>query len=224
MKRVNKLGPELLKNLSPVSEIDTKRLAVTAAEYLVIDTIASAEFESAHVPGTINIPASSLVQWAGFFVDYKQPLYLITEQDSLPTVLRGLRSIGIDQIAGYFDPEAVQNQGLRTQSYVSVPPKELQSRIAAGEVALVDVRAATEYHVGHIPHAHNHFLGTLLRDLDELPRDRTLVAQCLGGGRSAIAASILQKEGFDVINMEGGYRAWVNAGLETKSETQLAAL
>jgi hydroxyacylglutathione hydrolase len=224
MKRVNKLGPELLKNLSQVSEIDTKLLAMTAAEHLVIDTIASSEYESAHVPGTINIPSSSLVQWAGFFVDYGKPVYLITEQASLPTILRGLRSIGIDQVGGYFNPEAVQNQGLRVQSYDSVPPKELQTKIAAGEVALVDVRAATEYRAGHIPNAQNHFLGTLLRDLDELPRDRTIVAQCLGGGRSAIAASLLQKEGFDVINMEGGYRAWVNAGLETKCETQLAAL
>jgi rhodanese-related sulfurtransferase len=35
----------------------------------------------------------------------------------------------------------------------------------------------------------------------------------LAGGRSAIAASILQKAGFDVINMNGGYEMWQMSGL-----------
>ncbi|MBX3433742.1 MAG: MBL fold metallo-hydrolase [Pirellulales bacterium] len=213
MKRVNKLGPELTKNLPPVPAVDPQQLITTAAERLVIDDSAAAEFGAGHVPHTINVPAASLVQWAGFFVDYDQPVYLITSEASLPNRLRSLRSIGVDNVVGYFESAAVQASCLRTQDYRTATPRDLAPAIDAGDVALVDVRAATEFREGRIPGAEHRFLGTLLRGLDALPRDRPIVAQCLGGGRSAIAASILQRAGFDVVNMQGGYRAWVAAGL-----------
>jgi hydroxyacylglutathione hydrolase len=75
------------------------------------------------------------------------------------------------------------------------------------------VRAATEFQAGHIARAQHQFLGKLLRNLDSLSNDKPVVTQCLAGGRSAIAASILQRAGFDIVNMQGGYRAWVDAGL-----------
>jgi hydroxyacylglutathione hydrolase len=179
----------------------------------VIDTIASGEFGKAHVPGTINVPASNLVQWAGFFVDYNQPVFLLADEASLPALLKSLRSIGIDNVGGYFDAGAVESAGLRTQAYRSASPSELQSPIQSGEVALLDVRAATEFQAGHIAGARHQFLGTLPRNLDKIPRDKPIVAQCLAGGRSAIASSLLQRAGYEVINMQGGYKAWVDAGL-----------
>jgi hydroxyacylglutathione hydrolase len=213
MKRVNKVGPELIKDLAPVNVIDPSELASTAAKHLVIDTIASGEFGKAHVPGTINVPASNLVQWAGFFVDYNQPVFLLADEASLPALLKSLRSIGIDNVGGYFDAGAVESAGLRTQAYRSASPSELQSPIQSGEVALLDVRAATEFQAGHIAGARHQFLGTLPRNLDKIPRDKPIVAQCLAGGRSAIASSLLQRAGYEVINMQGGYKAWVDAGL-----------
>ena len=44
-------------------------------------------------------------------------------------------------------------------------------------------------------------------------KSQPIVAQCLGGGRSAIATSILQRAGYNVTNMQGGYNAWVEARL-----------
>lgn len=213
MKRVNKVGPELIGNLPPVNVVDPSELAATAAKHLVIDTITAAEFGKAHVPGTINVPASNLVQWAGFFVDYNQPVFLIADEQSLPALLKSLRSIGIDNVGGYFDASAVKGAGLRTEAYRSATPSELQPPIQAGDVTLLDVRAATEFQAGHIAGAQHQFLGTLPRNLDAIPNDKPIVAQCLSGGRSAIAASVLQRTGYDVINMQGGYKAWVDAGL-----------
>jgi hydroxyacylglutathione hydrolase len=213
MKRVNKVGPKLTSDLEPVNALNPTELAATATKSLVIDTSAVAEFARSHVPGTINVPASNLVQWAGFFADYDQPVYLIADEGSLPALLRSLRSIGIDNVGGFFDSSTVRAGGLRTQFYRSVTPVELRPSIENGEVRLVDVRASTEFHAGHIAGAEHHFLGTLLRNLPTLKKDKPVVAQCLAGGRSAIAASLLQRAGFDVINMDGGYRAWVDAAL-----------
>jgi hydroxyacylglutathione hydrolase len=213
MKRVNKVGPALLRNLSPVEAIVPGELAKVAKQRLIIDTAPSAEFSKAHVPGTINIPSSMLVQWAGFFVDYNQPLFLLTDATALAENLRGLRSIGIDNVGGYFDAAAVRNADLRTESYPSATPEQLRPRIQSGEAKLLDVRAATEFHEGHIAGAEHRFLGNLLREMESIEKSRPIVAQCLGGGRSAIATSILRRAGHDVTNMHGGYKAWVDARL-----------
>ncbi|MCO6453908.1 MAG: MBL fold metallo-hydrolase [Pirellulaceae bacterium] len=215
MKRVNKVGPALLRELPPVAPLPVADLSRTAGQHLVIDTSLAKEFATAHVPGTINVPARSLVQWAGFLVDYSRPVYLLTSPAALEAELRGLRSIGIDNVGGYFDAGEVDQAGLRTQSYPSATPGQLQQRIERGEVRLLDVRASTEFQAGHIPGAEHRFLGRLLRELPELDRDKPVVLQCQGGGRSAIATSLLQRAGLDATNMTGGYQAWVEAGLPT---------
>jgi hydroxyacylglutathione hydrolase len=213
MKRVNKEGPELLGNLPPVEALSPERLPQLANDCLVIDTTPAEQFAAAHVPNTVNVPSAALVQWAGFLVDYRAPVFLLTDQNSFAENLRRLRSIGIDRVSGYFEAAAVAKAGLRTQAYRSAAPQQLHASIERGEVKLLDVRAATEFQQGHIAGAEHHFLGKLLRDLEQLDKSRPVVAQCLGGGRSAIASSILQRAGFDVTNMEGGFRAWVEAEL-----------
>lgn len=213
MKRVNKVGPELLRNLPPVQRLAPNQLPAVAKEHLVIDTSPADEYAAAHVHGTINVAAENLVQWAGFFIDYSQAAYLLTDAKSLADALRGLRSIGIDNITGFFDEAEVRSAGLRSESYSSEDPQALRGRIENNAVRLLDVRAKTEFREGHIASAEHRFLGNLLRDMKSIDKSKPIVAQCLGGGRSAIATSILQRAGFDVTNMQGGYRAWVKAGL-----------
>lgn len=218
MKRVNKVGPELIRNLPPVTTVALKQRVKDATQSLCIDTRNSAAFAKGHVPGTINVPSNSLVQWAGFFVDYQKPLFLLTDSKSLADNLRGLRSIGIDNVHGYLDVDSAEIEQLMTESYSTELPQQLRPGIESGTVTLLDVRAATEFNEGHIAQAEHRFLGKLIRELGAIDKSKPIVAQCLGGGRSAIATSILQRAGFEVTNMEGGYRAWVGAKLPTTAE------
>jgi hydroxyacylglutathione hydrolase len=158
------------------------------------------------------------VQWAGFFVDYNKPLFLLTNSDSLAANLRSLRSIGIDNVQGYFDINASEVQKQFMESYSSATPQELAASIENGAVRLIDVRAATEFNEGHIQNAEHHFLGNLLRQLSQMDKSKPLVVQCLAGGRSAIGTSILQRAGFKVTNMSGGYKAWRASGLPNHLE------
>ena len=112
----------------------------------------------------------------------------------------------------------MQQQGLLTQSYRASTPDELRAEIEGGEVNLVDVRARTEWDNGHIAQAQHFFLGTLLQNAGRLDVGKPLVTQCQSGGRSAIAASILQARGLEVINMNGGLTAWNEAGLPIAHE------
>lgn len=215
MKRVNKKGPELLKDrgLPESQPIDNLTSALDSST--VIDLSASKQFGEAHVPRTINIPVPMLAGWAGWLVDYAQPTYLIASPDQLPEATRVLRKIGLDDVRGYFDVAKVREAGLATESYESATPANLQSRIELREVALIDVRSQEEWNRGHIPTAEHRFLGRLPDNLDTIPTDQPIVVQCQSAARSAIAASIVQATGREVVNMTGGFGAWEKADLPT---------
>ena len=56
-------------------------------------------------------------------------------------------------------------------------------------------------------------LTQLGRRMETLPRDRTIVAVCASGHRSAVAARALRRAGFEVENLKGGMHAWAGQGL-----------
>jgi rhodanese-related sulfurtransferase/predicted transcriptional regulator len=57
---------------------------------------------------------------------------------------------------------------------------ELVARMARGDVVLVDVRPAEEFAAGHIERAQSIPIDELKSRLDELPRDREVIAYCRG--------------------------------------------
>jgi rhodanese-related sulfurtransferase len=87
--------------------------------------------------------------------------------------------------------------------------------VAANKPAILDVRGRSEYAEGHIPGAINIPLAELNRRLDEIPSGEIAV-HCQGGGRAAIAASILLKAGKPAANMSGGFTQWERSGLPTE--------
>jgi rhodanese-related sulfurtransferase len=94
---------------------------------------------------------------------------------------------------------------------------DVKRRRDAGErFVLVDVREESEWAAGHAAGAVHMSKGTIERDVEtKVPDAGTpLVLYCGGGFRSALAADNLQKMGYtNVISMDGGWRAWTQAGL-----------
>lgn len=221
MKRVNKEGPRVLGDAGLPNQQPIVDLVAARDTGTVIDLSSSDEFARGHLPGVINIPTSMLAGWAGWVVDYAKPVWLIASPDQLPEAMRVLRKIGLDDVRGYFDANEVCDAGPARQQYANSTPQELAPRIASGDVTLLDVRSDEEWNSGHIPRAEHRFLGRLPSHLADLPKNMPLAIHCLGGARSAIAASLLQAAGFNVINMTGGFNAWQQAGLpvETSSAT-----
>ena len=84
---------------------------------------------------------------------------------------------------------------------------------------LVDVREESEWAAGHAAGAIHLGRGIIERDIEKTvpDPDTKLVLYCGGGFRSALAADNLQKMGYrDVISLDGGWKAWNNAGLSTE--------
>ena len=96
---------------------------------------------------------------------------------------------------------------------------ELEAARAAGGV-LVDVRSNAEFAAGSIPGALNLPLDELRDRLADLPRV-PLIVHCQVGQRGHTAARILTQHGFDVQNLDGGYRTWL-AGTVTSLNLERA--
>ena len=102
------------------------------------------------------------------------------------------------------------------QGYENMNVNAFASRIAEQDVVLLDVRTAEEYNDGHIQNAINIDVkqdGFIEEAKSTLPADKTILVYCRSGKRSANAAGMLAKEGFNVVNLEGGIMAWKDAGM-----------
>lgn len=220
MKRLNREGPALLGRLPSPERVGASGLRALMDEgAVVVDTRPAAAFAAEHVPGTLNIPLNkSFTTWAGSLLPYDRDLYLIMA-DAAPAAVaaavQNLVLIGLDRVAGYLGAEAVPIWAAEGQPTGSLPHLSVKELASRGHGPLVvDVRAESEWDAGHLPGALHIPLPELEERRGEIPTDREVVLQCQGGGRSAIAASLLKARGHDrVANLAGGYSAWVAAGL-----------
>jgi len=221
MKRVNKEGPKVLGAYSEPPRLPASALDGALDAGAVVDLSAPASFSAGFARGTLNIPAGMLAGWAGWLLNYDEPVYLIAEGDQVAEAVRVLNKIGVDEVAGVFSADELRQSGRMDHSYPNIDPEALADRIASGDVNVIDVRAQSEWDAGHIPQADHRFLGKLPDNLAGIDRSKPVVTQCQSGSRSAIAASLLVDAGYDVINLAGGYGAWSRAGLP--AETGAAA-
>lgn len=212
MKSVNKIGPELIANLPELKPIDRfadiKSLLENGEQ--VLDLRPADAFSQGFIPGTLNIPFNkSFTNWAGWVVDYKKPVYILVDPDSLDEVITALHSIGIDQVLGYSDAEAIIGEADKLDKYDNVTVEEAKEMINNDEANVLDVRNQTEFDEGHIENADHIMVGTLKNRLEEVDASKTVIVHCQGGARSAIAASLLKANGIDnIVNMPGGYSKW----------------
>jgi rhodanese-related sulfurtransferase len=99
-------------------------------------------------------------------------------------------------------------------SVPAIDVSQLRQRLAAAPPPfLLDVREPWEYLEGHVPGAQLIPLGELEQRLNEVPRDRPILAICHTGQRSLTAAGYLLHLGYpDVSNVDGGTAAWIERG------------
>ncbi|MGL6104523.1 rhodanese-like domain-containing protein [Romboutsia sp.] len=93
------------------------------------------------------------------------------------------------------------------KQYTDINGNELQKMIKENKALLIlDVRTVDEFRSGHIPNAKNIPVQELNSKVNtlEVYKDKEIVVYCASGGRSASAANILAKNGFNKIYNLGG--------------------
>ena len=91
-------------------------------------------------------------------------------------------------------------------SVPSISVNQLQEKIK-GTINLLDVRTPIEYRSGHISKAKNIPLNKVDSYKGSLTEELYVI--CQSGLRSKKAAKILQKKGYNVVNVRGGMNRWI---------------
>jgi len=93
-------------------------------------------------------------------------------------------------------------------------PRWLVAREKGAAFTLIDVRSPEEYQAGHVPGAKLVPLNTLMAHVSAFPEQGDVFLICRSGARSAQAADYLARQygRSNLINIEGGTMAWMQAG------------
>ena len=175
---------------------------------MLLDTRPLREQRAGTVPGALSVPGGgSFATYAAYAHDPeadRRPLVLLASgQEHAERLRERLSYVGIDDVMGYVTDLA----GLATRPVPLLEPAEAAAR--AGDVAFLDVRTAEEQETGAAPGAVRIHAGQVLERIAEVPKGRTLVVYCQGGGRAAVVASLLRNRGFpDVVELANSEGAW----------------
>ncbi|MBT8486697.1 MAG: MBL fold metallo-hydrolase [Phycisphaerales bacterium] len=230
MKTVNSVGPTPLADIPAHPALPATRFAeLTDAGHVVIDLRSQVAFDGAHIPGSFGIGAGpNLPVWASWVVPYETPLLLVPGHPSeVEPSVAALRRIGLDDVVGFLEGgiEAWREAGGPMQQTALMQAPEVHERMTAGaNLRLLDVRSDREWADGHAPGAMHITTGELAERLEEMPDHLGPIAVICGGGyRSVVAASVLQRAGYqNVIDVLGGMAAWRRAGLPVVTDQPVA--
>lgn len=216
MKHLNKVNRPLLVTVPKHPKLSEKDFSNAYANGLkVIDARNKADFAKEYIPGSLNIQGNnSFSTWAGWLLNYQEQFILVCDDNQIEDLTRKLMRIGLDNIYGYVTD--VSDLGIELQTADVITLEEFRTYISKEDVQIVDVRGVTEYEAGHVEGADNIFVGTIQDHLDQISKDRQVVIHCQAGDRSAVAYSILAKNGFkNVKNFSGGMKEWLASGGKT---------
>jgi hydroxyacylglutathione hydrolase len=214
------LDEALAREMNPLSLDETLRMQAAGAQ--ILDTRDASEFASAHLAGSINIGlAGQFATWVGTVLDPKRPIVIIADPGQENQSAVRLGRIGFDHVAGYLK-DGLQSLAARPELVAFT--ERLSGQFAAELLSssrpplAIDVRAPRERDQKRIAGSLGIPLNHLMEKLDQLPRDRALLVYCAGGYRSSIAASLLQRSGFDpVAEIAGGIVGWESAKLPVET-------
>lgn len=215
MGPANATGPEPL-DLTPPAVADADEIAARlAAGEWVVDLRNRVAFAEGHVAGSFNFEADGkLATYLAWMIPWGKPVTLLAESAvQLADAQRELVRVGIDRpaAAATGTPAAWLPAGQAPTSF----PRSTFAGLAAhggGDVVVLDVRRDSERANGWIEGSVHIPIHELHGRLAEVPPG-TVWVHCAGGMRAAIAASLLDATGRDVVAVDDGFDAATDAGL-----------
>lgn len=225
--RINKEGYDPLERVMERSfqalDIETFKEKVKAGAWIV-DTRAPEVFTERFIPGSVNIGLKGrFAEWAGQLLPFDQPVVLVTAPGEEKESIVRLARVGFNNVAGYLEGglKAWQEAGEKTDLIINVDVEELALDIPFDtHLRVIDVRKPSEFDGGHVEGAIHIALGDMTDParLAGIEDEHNLYVHCQSGYRSAIACSLIKKQGFhNLRNVTGGFKA-----IKEKSDIKIA--
>jgi hydroxyacylglutathione hydrolase len=222
MKQMNRDGPRVRGAQPPVRFGSGLEVQDWLAEGgLVVDARSGDAFAHAHLRGSLNIPGNrSFSAWFGSLVNYDRDVWLLANSEAHGSrLVRELTCIGYDSVIGISAADDTLI-GVDTDVVAQRSAASLAGALGRQGLTVLDVRTRGEWDAGHIAGAAHIPLSELAARFRDLPENGTVVCVCSSGGRSAIAASLLQMADLTgVENLSGGMQAWQQGGFRVLRET-----
>jgi hydroxyacylglutathione hydrolase len=216
MKKLNKVDRPLLTSVPKLKQLSNTEMTEAMSKGVkLIDARVKTEFAKGYIPGSINIQGNnSFATWAGWFLSYDEQFMLLADEYQLDDLTRKLMRIGLDNIMGYVaSTDAYVQAGGKLETVKIVDTDTFKKVLEEPNVQVVDLRGATEFKSGHIKNADHVFVGTLLKNLDKISKDKKVVIHCQGGDRATIGYSLLAREGYNnVLNYSASMNEWIALG------------
>jgi rhodanese-related sulfurtransferase len=221
MAPINREGaaaPELA--LPPEIELGEVGRRINEGQW-VIDLRTRTEFGASHVAGTINFPTGDLLStYVGWVVPWGAPLTVVaTPEESVRRARRDLGRIGIEWLSWSRLHLADLKNALGRSSYRVTNFEGLAEALRAQDVQILDARRPDEWRQRHIKNAINIHLADLPTRIGELP-DRPTWVHCAAGYRAAVAASLLDRAGREVVLVDDDIGRVEEAGLDLVSGSE----
>jgi hydroxyacylglutathione hydrolase len=202
MAPLNRQGPPPvdLSSPGPVDPVDLRR-RIHAGEW-VVDLRDRKVFARSHLAGTINVEiGDSFVTYLGWTIRWGTPVTLVGDtRADVAEAQRQLARIGIDHPSGAATGGLdVWGAGGELRSYRSATFADLPTDRDDGDVVVLDVRRHDEWRDGHLDGAIHIPLDELEDRIDEVPRHVPVWVHCESGFRASIAASLLDRDGCEVV-------------------------
>lgn len=213
----NRLGPGPA-DLSPVRPVEPAELRtrIEAGEW-VVDLRSRTAYSTAHIAGSIGIELGrQFATYLGWLIPWGTPLTLVGESsEQIADAQRQLVRIGIDRPDGSAigDPHALAEPD-RIHAYPRATFDQLAASRGDAQIVVLDVRRPDELAAGSILGSVHIPMQTLLDRLGEIPPGQVWV-HCASGFRAGIAASLLDRTGFDVVLVDDDFNRAVQLGLTT---------
>jgi len=229
MKRLNMEGPPLLDSLPHPKHVDAEKLAslLGASTLTPIDArLDRADFMTRHLPGSLHAPFNRSFNTAvGSVADPDAELLLVIDEGRVEEAVRDLVRVGYDHVLYYVTTAELDryfDEGGEAASIERIDFDALEKRRKGPETIVLDVRDAAEYLPAHVPDAVNVAYTRLADRLDEIPKGKHVLVHCATGIRSAVAAALLSREGYDVTYVDDVFADWAAQRPET-AESEVAA-
>lgn len=221
MGPINADGPAPV-DLTPPGAADGEEIAqrLAAGEW-VVDLRSRTAFARGHVAGTFNFEAEgSLATYLAWLIPWGKPVTLLAASaGQLAEAQRELVRVGIERpaAAATGEPSSWLRAGEDLRSFPRAGFAALKEALGRGDDAVVlDVRRDSERAGGYVRGSVHIPVHELRGRTGEVPAGVVWV-HCAGGMRAAIAASLLDAEGRDVVAVDDGFDAARSAGLTVTS-------
>lgn len=217
MGPANAAGPAPV-DLTPPRRADAEEIAsrLAAGEW-VVDLRSRMAFAEGHVAGSFNFEgAGKLATYLAWLIPWGKPVTLLAETpEQIGAAQRELARVGIDRpaAAATGDPAAWVRESERLASFPRARFADLaDARERGDDMVVLDVRRDVERAGGYVDGSVHIPVHELHGRIGEVP-DGVVWVHCAGGMRAAVAASLLDAAGRDVVAVDDGFDAAAEAGL-----------